>query len=159
MIIRSHKLKELARSTRTQAGFTMLEMVVSMAIFTIVMGSIYALLHTMRAGRVNTSQRAEVLQGVRTALNSMGRDAINAGVGYPNTGALIPDNKLTLVGGLSDADTSLEFLTPVYAANNLNSVNGTATDEVTFLYIDDTFNSGNSLPISSLADSTGNNSG
>jgi len=158
MIIRSHKLNERARSWRTQAGFTMLEMVVSMAIFTIVMGSIYALLHTMRGGRVNTSQRAEVLQGVRTALNSMGRDAINAGVGYPNTGALIPDNKLTLVGGGSDSDTSLEFLTPVYAANNLNSVNGTATDEVTFLYIDDTFNSGNSLPISSIADSTGNNS-
>lgn len=158
MIIRSHKLKERARSTRTQAGFTILEMAVSMAIFAIVMGSIYALLHIMRGGRVNTSQRAEVLQGVRTALNSMGRDAINAGVGYPNTGALIPDNKLTLVGGTADSDTALEFLTPVYAANNLNSVNGTATDEVTFLYIDDTFNSGNSLPISSIADSTGNNS-
>jgi type II secretory pathway pseudopilin PulG len=136
----------------------MVEMAVSIAIFAIVMGSIYALMHITRGGRVNTSQRAEVLQGIRTALNAMGRDSINAGVGYPNTGALIPDNKLTLVGGALDSDTSLEFLTPVFAGNNLNSVNGTATDEVTFLYIDDSFNGGASLPISSLVDSTGSNS-
>lgn len=158
MTMRSHNSIEASHSKRTQLGFTMLEMAVSMAIFAIVMGSIYALLHIMRGGRVNTSQRAEVLQGVRTALNSIGRDAINAGVGYPNTGALIPDNKLTLVGGVADSDTSLEFLTPVYAADNVNSVNGTSTDQVTFLYIDDVFNGGASLPISSIADSTGNNS-
>jgi prepilin-type N-terminal cleavage/methylation domain-containing protein len=141
-----------------QSGFTILEMAVSIAIFAIVMGSIYGLLHVARGGRINTSNRAEVLQGVRVALNAVGRDAINAGVGYPNIGALIPDNKLTLVGGASDADTTLEFLTPVYAANNLNSVNGTLTDEVTFLYIDDAFNGGASLPISAISDASGTNS-
>jgi prepilin-type N-terminal cleavage/methylation domain-containing protein len=139
-----------------QSGFTMIEMVISIAIFSIVMGSIYGLLHVARGGRINTSQRTEVLQGVRVALNAIGRDSINAGVGYPNLGALIPDNKLSLVGGAADADTTLEFLTPVYAANNLNSVNGTLTDQVTFLYIDDAFNGGAALPISAITDPTGN---
>jgi prepilin-type N-terminal cleavage/methylation domain-containing protein len=138
-----------------QSGFTILEMAVSMAIFAIVMGSIYGLLQVARGGRINTSQRAEVLQGVRVALNAVGRDAINAGVGYPNLGALIPDNKLALVGGGADADTALEFLTPVYAANDLNSVNGTLTDQVTFLYVDDVFNGGASLPISAISDASG----
>jgi prepilin-type N-terminal cleavage/methylation domain-containing protein len=157
MATRTRKLNRRHCAGGTQSGFTILEMTVSMAILAIVMGSIYGLLHLSRSGRINTTQRAEVLQGVRTALNAMGRDAINAGVGYPNVGALIPDNKLTLVGAAADSDTTAELLTPVYAANNVNTVNGTATDEVTFLYIDDTFNGGASLPISTISDSTGNN--
>jgi len=136
----------------------MIEMVISIAIFSIVMGSIYGLLHVARGGKINTSQRTEVLQGVRVALNAIGRDSINAGVGYPNLGALLPPNKLTLVGGTADSDTTLDFLTPVYVANNLNSVNGTMTDQVTFLYVDDAFNAGASLPISAISDSSGTNS-
>src|SRR6185369_10283003 len=141
-----------------QSGFTVIEMVISIAIFSIVMGSIYGLLHVARGGKINTSQRTEVLQGVRVALNAIGRDSINAGVGYPNLGALLPPNKLTLVGGTADSDTTLDFLTPVYVANNLNSVNGTMTDQVTFLYVDDAFNAGASLPISAISDSSGTNS-
>lgn len=155
MITYSHTSKQRDQLQITQSGFTVLEMAVSMAIFAIVMGSIYGLLHVAREGRINTSNRAEVFQGVRVALNAVGRDAINAGVGYPNLGALIPDNKLSLVGGGSDTDTALEFLTPVYAGNNLNSVNGTLTDQVTFLYIDDGFNGGASLPISAISDASG----
>lgn len=143
---------------RPQSGFTMIEMVISIAIFSIVMGSIYGLLHVARTGRINTSQRTEVLQGVRVALNAVGRDSINAGVSYPNLGALIPDNKLTLVGGTADADTAPDSLTPVFAANNLNSVNGTMTDQVSFLYVDDAFNGGASLPISAISDASGTNS-
>ena len=155
MIIYPHNSNQRDLGQNPQSGFTVIEMVVSMAIFGIVMGSIYGLLHVARGGRINTSQRTEVLQGVRVALNAIGRDAINAGVGYPNLGALIPDNKLTLVGGGSDTDTALEFLTPVYVANNLNSVNGTLTDQVTFLYIDDVFNGGASLPVSGVSDPSG----
>lgn len=155
MIIYSQNSNQPDHRWSPQSGFTVIEMVVSMAIFTIVMGSIYGLLHVARGGRINTSNRAEVLQGVRVALNAIGRDAINAGVGYPNIGALIPDNKLSLIGVPPDLDTALEFLTPVYAGNNLNSVNGTLTDQVTFLYVDDVFNGGASLPISAISDPSG----
>lgn len=137
-----------------QTGFSILEMVVSLAIFTIVIGAIYGLLEVARAGRLNTSQRAEVLQNVRVSLNTIGRDALNAGVGYPNLGSMIPDNKLALVGGAVDTDTSPDFLTPVFASDDLNPVNGINTDQVTFLYVDDSFNGGASIPVSGITDST-----
>jgi len=135
----------------------MIELVVSVAIFTIVMGAIFGLLKVARGGRINTSQRTEVFQNTRVALNALTRDAINAGVGYPNIGALIPDNKLSLIGVPADADTTSELLTPAYAGNNLNSVNGTMTDQVTLLYVDDVFNAGTSVPISALSDPAGTN--
>jgi prepilin-type N-terminal cleavage/methylation domain-containing protein len=142
-------------SNKHESGFTIVEVVVSVAIFTIVMGAVYGLLEVARAGRLNTIQRTDVLQNVRVALNAMGRDAINAGVGYPNLGAVIPDDKLSLIGVAADADANADLLTPVYAANNVNSINGLMTDQVTFLFIDDAFNGGSSIPISAIADPSG----
>ena len=139
------------------SGFTIIEVAVSVTVFAIVMGAIYGLLHVARGGRLNTNQRTEVLQNVRVALNAMGRDAINAGVGYPNLGALLPDNKLSVIGVAADADSTPDFLTPVYAGNNMNSVNGRLTDQVTFLYVDDAFNAGASVPISTIGNPTGTN--
>lgn len=144
-----------ARRNSQTSGFTIIEVAVSVTIFAIVMGAIYGLLHVARGGSLNTSQRTEVLQNVRVALNAMGRDAINSGVGYPNLGAMIPDDKLFVIGITPDADNTPDFLTPVYAGDNLNSVNGRMTDQVTFLYVDDAFNGGSSIPISSIGNPTG----
>lgn len=140
---------------KRQSGFTLIEIVVSLAIFAIVMGAVYGVLHVARAGRVNTSQRTEVLQNVRVALNAMGRDAINAGIGYPNLGALIPDDRLSLIGMAADGNNTPDFLTPVYAGDGMNSVNGTMSDQVSLLYVDDSFNNGVSIPISAISDTTG----
>lgn len=138
-------------SSASQQGFTIIEMMISVTVFIIVVGAIYGLLEVGRAGRLNTNQRWEVLQNVRIALNAVGRDAINAGVDYPNLGAMIPSGKLTIVGGANDGDGNPDFLTPVFAADNVNAVNGVATDQVTFLYIDDSFNSGTSVPASAIS--------
>jgi len=94
------------RPQLAEAGFTIIEMMVGIVVFTIVMGSIYGLLMVARGGRLNTNQRSEILQNARIAINTMSRDAINAGVGYPNLGATIPDNRLaTIMGGTADTDT------------------------------------------------------
>lgn len=138
-------------SASGQAGFTVVEMMISLTVFVIVVGAIYGLLEVGRAGRFNTNQRWEVLQNVRIALNAVGRDAINAGVDYPNLGAMIPSSKLTIVHGADDGDSNPDFLTPVFAADNVNDVNGVATDQVTFLYIDDSFNGGTSVPASAIS--------
>jgi prepilin-type N-terminal cleavage/methylation domain-containing protein len=138
-------------SHNDQGGFTIVEMMISLSVFVIVVGAVYGLLEVGRAGRLNTNQRWEVLQNVRIALNAVGRDAINAGVDYPNLGAMIPSGKLTIVGGADDGDGNPDSLTPVFAANNLNSVNGVMTDQVTFLYIDDSFNGGTSVPASAIS--------
>ncbi len=145
---------------RREAGFTMIEITVSVIIFTIVMGAIYGLLNVSRSGRLNVNNHAEVLQNARIAINTISRDAINAGVGYPNLGAIVPDNRISaLMGGAADADTDPDVLTPVFAQDNLRVINtrneqgiavATPTDQVTFVFIDDTFNGGVGLPISNI---------
>lgn len=149
----SQEHKNSARANH-QAGFSLIEMIVGVTVFTIVMGAIYGLLQVGRSGRLNTNMRSEALQNSRVAINTIGRDIINAGVGYPNIGALIPDNRVTgLFGGTDDTGTAPDFLTPVFGRNNVNSVNGTMTDQLTMAFIDNSFNGGNSVPISAI---TGN---
>ena len=139
------------RTAQREAGFTVVEVAVAVILFTIVMGAIYGLLRVARAGRLNVNTRAEALQNARIALNTLSRDAINAGVGYPNLGATLPDNRLSaLLGGAGDEDADPDLLTPVHALNDVNKVNGVDTDQVTFIFIDDTFDDGNSLPISAV---------
>jgi len=134
-----------------QRGFTVVEVMISVVIFVIIVTATYGLLEVGRAGRLNTNQRWEVLQNVRIALNAVGRDAINAGVDYPNLGAMIPSGKLTVVGGANDGDGNPDFLTDVFATDNINSVNGVLSDQITFLYIDDSFNGGTSVPASAVS--------
>lgn len=137
------------------AGFSVLELAVGITIFTIVMGAVYGLLQVGRSGRLNTTMRAEVLQNARVALNTLGRDIINAGVGYPNVGALVPDNRLAgLFGGADDENTDPDFVTPLHARNNVNTVNGALTDQLSIAFVDDSFNGGISLPVSAI-NSTG----
>ena len=97
-----------------QSGFTLIELTVGVVVFAIVMSSIYGLLMLARSGRLNTNQRSEILQNMRIALNTIGRDAINAGVDYPNLGAILPDDSLATAFGITpDSDTDSDLLTPV----------------------------------------------
>jgi prepilin-type N-terminal cleavage/methylation domain-containing protein len=151
MANRNRVAREAIGGTGRDAGFTVIEISVAVVVFTIVMGAIYGLLMVARGGRLNTNQRSEILQNARIAINTMSRDAINAGVGYPNLGATLPDDRLaTIMGGTADADTDPDVLTPVFARNDSQTINGVATDQITFLFIDDTFNGGVSLPITEI---------
>jgi prepilin-type N-terminal cleavage/methylation domain-containing protein len=135
-----------------QAGFSMIEMIIGVTVFTIVMGAIYGLLQVGRSGRLNTTMRSEALQNARVGINTVGRDIINSGVGYPNIGALIPDNRVSgLFGGTPDSGAEPDFLTPIYGRNNVNSINGTMTDLMSIAFIDNSFNAGVSIPISIIS--------
>ena len=136
-----------------QAGFTIVELVIAVAVFTIVMGSIYGLLEVGRRGRSNTLQRNEILQNARIALNYITRDTINAGVGYPIQGSLMPDDRLNGFGldVNPDVDPDFDILSPIYSSNNIDTINGVQTDQVTLAYIDDAFNGGRGLSIDQLA--------
>jgi hypothetical protein len=86
-------------------------------------------------------------KNVRLALNVIGRDAYNAGYGYPvgNT-VVVPDNRIsTILTVPNDTDTTRDIVPPIIAGNDLNvdnwnSSSSARTDEVTFLYKDNTFN-------------------
>lgn len=123
-----------------ERGFTILELLVSVAIFTIVMGTIYALLRVGSSDRFTTNQRADILQNARVALNTLGVDVQNAGFAFDV--AILPDNALQWVGLPLDADTSPDRLYPIVPGNDLktNTLSGIQTDIISFASIDDSWN-------------------
>lgn len=138
-----------------ETGFTLLELIVSIAIFSIVVGAIYAVLEVGRSDTFNTSQRTETMQNARVALNTMNADAINAGVGYWKGGARMPDGTLErLLFLASETDGTQDWLTPVVPGNNVKTIvddgANVATDAVTFVYQDNTFNAGHALPVTAI---------
>ena len=130
-----------------QAGFSVVELLLSLVIFLIVTGAVYGVMQIARVGRGVTNQQAQLTKSARIGLNLLGRETYNAGFGYPlkNT-VVMPDNRITNLLGLpNDADTSRDVVPPVIAGNNitlnnLNAVPNTRTDQVTFLSKDPTFN-------------------
>jgi prepilin-type N-terminal cleavage/methylation domain-containing protein len=136
--MRTHK----TIGTGPDAGFTLLEMVVAVAIFTVVTGAIIGLLKVGRSNRFTTSQRVESIQNVRNALNQIGRECLDAGVEYYPNGAQLPDDTLSTLGFFAtDSDSTVDYLVPIMARNNIdtNGLSGVTTDRVSFVYGDDNF--------------------
>src|SRR5256885_5939701 len=105
-------------------GFTIIELLVSIVIFTIIMTAVFGLMRVARLDRFSTHQRVEVLQNLRVALNAVGRDALNAGYGYTINGGSLPDNALnTLFTLSSDTNTSADILMGVVSGRNVTTNN------------------------------------
>ena len=134
-----------------EAGFTIIEVLISITLFLIVSAAIYGLLEVTRADRKTSSLRVETMQTVRNALNSVGRDALNTGYKYRNLGSFFPDNIHNTVFGLTaDTDTTPDRMMQLLSGNNVNdnSLNGTVkTDQITFIYGDESFNSGRTMTV------------
>lgn len=132
-----------------QAGFTIIEVLISITLFLIVSAAIYGLLEVTRADRKTSSLRIETMQTVRNALNSVGRDSLNTGYKYRNLGSFFPDNIHNTVFGLAaDPDSSPDRMMQLLSGNdvNTNSLNGSIkTDQITFIYGDESFNSGRTM--------------
>ncbi len=132
---------------RNESGFSLVELLISITIFTIVTGSIFGVMSVAKATRSVVSEKTGLNKNVRIALNLVGRDAYNAGFGYPlkNT-VILTDNRIgTLLGIPNDPDTTRDTVAPIIAGDNrtLNTYNQTPnvrTDQVTFLFKDSNFN-------------------
>jgi prepilin-type N-terminal cleavage/methylation domain-containing protein len=129
------------------AGFSILEIVVAMVIFAVVTGAVWGVLRVAGASRGVVSQQVALAKSVRLGLNLIGRDTYNAGFGYPLRNTVVsPDNRIsTLLGIPVDVDTSRDTVPPIIAGNNItlntfNSASNIRTDQVTFLFKDNTFN-------------------
>ncbi|MGE3468184.1 MAG: PilW family protein [Pyrinomonadaceae bacterium] len=149
-----------------EKGFSILELIIAMVIFLIVTGSVFGLLQVGRQTRTIVSENTGLNKNVRLSLNLIGRDTYNAGVGYPlrNT-VILPDNRIgVLLGVPVDADTTRDTVAPIIAGNNVtvntyNQTPNTRTDQITFLFKDNTFNvvgslGGSSQPLSINAATT-----
>lgn len=141
-----------------QMGFTLVEVLVSMVIFLIVTGSIYALLDLGRVQRNRSSRRTDVLKNARAAVHLIGRDALNAGLGYHQHGAVVPDDFIANTLQLpADADTERDILTSVIAGNDLftNDLQNSTTertDLVAFAFRDLAYFNGNASSIDRTVD-------
>ncbi len=130
-----------------QAGFSLVELTISMVVFLIVTGSVFGLLQVARESKTVVNENTSLNKSLRMAMSTVGKDTYNAGYGYPlkNT-VFLADNRLAnLLGIPPDVDTSRDTVAPIIAGNNitLNTYNtnpNIRTDQVTFLFKDNTFN-------------------
>lgn len=145
------KNSKFGRSILTQKhndenGFTIVEVIISLVIFLIISASIFGLLQVTRVDRNRSSQRNDILKNARVAVHLIGRDALNAGLGYHRRGAIVPDNFLSSKLGIpSDTNNDRDILTSIVAGNNVNSNNlqpdpNVKTDLISFAFRDLDFN-------------------
>lgn len=157
------KAKVISKKPTQQSGFSLLELMVSMVIFLIVSAAVWGVLRMAQQSRSAVTEEVQLAKNVRIALNLISRDTFNAGFGYPAASTVVlPDNRISGALGIpNDFDTSRDTVPPVIAGNNITlstfaTTANTRTDQVTFLYKDNTFNviSGVSQPLNINAATT-----
>lgn len=144
-----------------ESGFTIIEVIISLVTFLIISASIFGLLQVTRVDRNRSSQRNDILKNARVAVHLIGRDALNAGLGYHKRGAIVPDNFLsTKLGIPADANSDRDILTSIIAGNNVNPNNLQAdpnvkTDLISFAFRDLDFNDSDVIELSNVSNPTG----
>jgi prepilin-type N-terminal cleavage/methylation domain-containing protein len=132
---------------KRQAGFTLIEVLTSVALITIVMAATLSTLTTA----VNTAQgitmMADTQENLRAGMNYISRDLIQAGEGIPQNGLTIPNNGTTSVVNRPGPNAAATFPTswtalpaviPGYQLGPTTTTSGNPTDTVTILYADST---------------------
>lgn len=110
-----------------QAGFSLLELMVSMTIMLILMGIVTSLLSQNLGIRARESQRTDALTSAEAALSVMSREIANSGFGvYSGTNARLANN------GIITADsnaTQIHFRANVYNNGPTNTTSGVLTTD------------------------------
>lgn len=141
------------RDRISEGGFSILELVIAIVIFLVISAAIFGLMQLGTYDRNRASRRSDVLKNARVAMHMIGRDVLNAGLGYHRRGGIVPDNfnsnRLTVP---ADVDGNRDMLTSVIAGNDLftNSLNEDTTvrtDSISFTYRDFDFNAGNTIEL------------
>jgi prepilin-type N-terminal cleavage/methylation domain-containing protein len=144
-------------SDKKQKGFSLIELMVSITLFALITAVIWGMLQIGRIDRNRASRRSDMLKNARTAVHLIGRDVLNAGMGFHRRGAVVPDNFLqTRLGTPADADSERDILTSIVVGNNiftnnLNPDTNVRTDIISFAYRDLTFNSGNTISLTNVS--------
>ena len=140
---------------KNEAGFSMMELMAASTIFLVAMGAIFAVLQIGGSMRENINDSSETVNNARMAVNAVGRDAINAGLGYSRVGAIVPDNLAgDLFGVPNDSGSARDLFTSIIAGNEIStsslSVGSEKNDSLTLLYRDLGFNNGNAVVINDV---------
>ncbi len=153
-------IKNSKSQSGNESGFSIVEMIVSMAVFMIIIGTIYGLLQVGLIDRNRASRRSDVLKNARAAMHLIGRDALNAGLSYNKSGAIVPDGFIsTRLGIPTFADSQRDILTSIVGGNDLfvdilNPDSTARTDIISFSYRDSDFNGGNVISLNNASAAT-----
>ncbi len=132
---------------RSNRGFTIFELVVAMGLATVVLGGALALTSQAIGISDMVSQRSDMQQNARVAINMIARDASLAGTGFPTAGIQLPAGS-----GSQDSYFACDEATGCHVTNNVYTderlyatwpgqaggatINGVATDVITLVYDD-----------------------
>lgn len=143
----------LNAASSTESGFSLIELLIAMVIFMIISGAIFGLMQLGNYDRNRASRRSDVLKNARVAIHMIGRDVLNAGLGYHRRGAIAPDNfNSGRFGVPGDVDSVRDMVTSIVCGNNLytnilNADPNARTDSIAFAYRDVDFNAGNVIDL------------
>ena len=150
-------LTKSINKSQSERGFSLLELLIAMVIFLIVTASVYGLMQLGTYDRNRASRRTDVQKNARVAVYMIGRDVLNAGLGYHRRGAIVPDNfNSARLGVPADVDAVRDMLTSVIVGNNLyqnnlNADSAVRTDMIAFAYRDLEFNGGNVIDLGGVS--------
>ncbi len=144
-----NKTKDFSRS---EAGFSLIEMLVSITVFLIIMSAIYGLMRIGLITRDTLNKSSETAKNARSSINAVGKDVINAGLGFSRVGGVVPDDFVhDLLNTPKDSGSERDILTAIVAGNNIResdlSKNGQKNDVIAFAYRDLDFNGGNPIVV------------
>ena len=148
----SNQPTKTTTQTNFQAGFSLIEMVIAVTVFLIVMGAVYGLLRVGVISRNAINHRSETITNARSAVNSVGKDVVNAGLGFTRVGGVVPDDFVhELLNTPKDNGPERDLLTGIIAGIYIRecdlSKNGQKNDVIAFAFRDLHFNNGNSISI------------
>jgi prepilin-type N-terminal cleavage/methylation domain-containing protein len=155
-IKRGFKLKKQLKNKKSERGYSLIEMLITMVVFLIGIAAIFGVLRISMLQRSTVDTRTDQFRSARIAMEYIRRDTLNAGYGFHRTGGNIGDNAgSTLLGIAADADTDRDLLTSIVAGNNRNTntlgIAGVQTDTISFLSRDTAFNNGNLISFTGAA--------
>ena len=107
----------------TQSGFSLLELIIGMAITLVVITIASTLLASSFAMRGRENQRSSAIADAQRALNTMSREIANAGYGLSTNGIVAGDSGLTQIRVRSDL--------------NLSGATGTSGEDLKYVLIND----------------------
>jgi prepilin-type N-terminal cleavage/methylation domain-containing protein len=139
----------------SQRGFTLLEMLIAMALGLIVLGAAVQLFTNAVDGTFLVKQRSEMQQNGRAAVGLMSQDISLAGAGLPTSGVQLPTATGTspiygcsgaacyvsgnAPAGVAFPNNHLYGVIPGYRLGIPTSAGGAPTDIITVAYADNTF--------------------
>jgi len=135
-------------SYRSSLGFTIFELLIAMGLATVVLGGALALTSQAIGISDMVSQRSDMQQNGRVAINMMARDASLAGTGFPTDGIQLPSGPGSQDSYFACGPGGCYVTNNVYTAERLYAIwpgqaggptiNGVATDVITLVYDDPT---------------------